>query len=157
MLRSVTICVVSPVHIDGQASDQGRSASRTTRIRKKGWTHSTHTDLRPHIGNLTVLPTPAQRGYSMQRSHLAANRPIWALVASRSIGSVDGQVGLERPAATPQKGGRQVDGREPEIATNSVPSGGSGAPHGRGKRGSPHRRLFRVKPVSNERCEIHPY
>jgi hypothetical protein len=59
MLRSVAICVVSPVHIDGQASDERRSASRTTRIWKKGWMHSTQSDFRPYIENFTVLPTPA--------------------------------------------------------------------------------------------------
>jgi hypothetical protein len=43
-----------------------------------------------------VLPMPAQRGHSMQRSHLTANRPISALVTATSLGLVDGQVGLER-------------------------------------------------------------
>jgi hypothetical protein len=133
MLRSVAICVVSPVHIDGQASDERRSASRTTRIRKKDWTHSTHTDLRPYIGNFTVLPTPAHRGHSMQRSHLTSNSPVSARDAFTSIGMQDERVGLERRDATLQNGGRQIDGRELENATNPWGSGGSHAPHGRGR------------------------
>jgi hypothetical protein len=119
MLRSAAIGVVSPADIDGQASDERRSVSLTTRIRKKGWTHSTHTDSRPHIGNFTVMPTPAQRGHSMQRLHLTSNRPVSALVASTSIGLMDGQVGIERRAATVQNGVvRSLDGnpKSPRIA-----------------------------------------
>jgi hypothetical protein len=157
MLRSAAIFVVSPAHIDGQASDERASGSPTTRIRQKDWTHSAHTGFRPYIGNFMVLPTPAQRGHSMQRSHLTSNRPVSAIVASTSVGLVDGRVGLERRDATLQNGGRQIDGREPDIATSSVPTRGSHAPHGRGKRGRPYGRAFCVKPVSNERCEIHPY